>query len=341
MSVRKINPPNPLGRGAASSALSSLVATAARLPIKVADFPAEDWTPIWLDNSRVLFRGGTRTEVLPPGVSHRHYVWDVAQSTIAREVRFDQASVICAQGDHLSYVVPDSEGKQGKRVVFINGQQIELPEEFWFNPMSCRASTTKPAWAHAEEGGRTVIPLLEDHGYIDCGITSKEDIEECPIFYHRSSLTQPIPLGLCSRYVLSRVRFLPFLNAYLLESVNGGTSPNLLWLLHSDGKVEQIDLPEVESSFKSSWSWMDLTKIGVVLGNVTCRGDQVRDSGVYLWAHGALTKLVSGVASSGAAVSPDGNKLAFIFDPQDQASQGEKLFRLQIIELCHGDAGLR
>lgn len=312
-----------------------------RLPIKVADFPAEDWAPIWLDNSRVLFRGGTRSEALPQGVFHRHYVWDVAQSTIAREARFDQASVICAQGDHLSYLVPDAEGKQGKRVVFINGQQIKLPEDFWFNPMSCRASTTKPAWAHAREAGRTVIPLLDDHGYIDFGITSREGIEESPILYHRSSMAQPIPLGLCSRYVPSRVRFVPFLNAYLLESVNEGISPNLLWLLHSEGNVEQIFSSESQCCKETAWSWMDLTKIGVVLGKVRPRADQARESGVYLWANGALTKLVSGVASSGAAVSPDGSKLAFIFDPQDRASQGEKLFRLQILELCQGDADVR
>lgn len=312
-----------------------------RLPIKVADFPAEDWAPIWLDNSSVLFRGGTRSEALPPGVFHRHYVWDVAQSTIAREARFDQASVICAQGDRLSYLVPDAEGNQGKRVVFVNGQQIELSGDFWFNPMSCRASTTKPAWAHAREAGRTVIPLLEDHGYIDCGITSKEDIEACPILYYRSALAQPIPLGLCRRNVLSRVRFVPFLNAYLLESLSGGISPHLLWVLHSDGNVEQIFPPGGQCCTETAWSWMDVTKIGVVLGKVRSRADQARESGVYLWARGALTKLVSGVASSGSAVSPDGSKLACILDSQDRVSQGEKLFRLQIIELCQGDADVR
>lgn len=332
---------HPMGRGTALSVWSSRVAAAIHLPVKEADFPAEDWTPVWLDNSRVLFRGGTRTDALPPGVSHRHYVWDVVQSTIAREARFDRASMICVQGDRLSYLVPDSEGKQGKRVMFVNGQQIELPEMFWFNSMSCRASTIKPAWAHAKEEGRVVIPLIEDHGYIDCGIKGKGDIEEFPILYHRYSIAQPIPLRLCSRYVPSRVRFLPFLNAYLLESVNGGTSPNLLWLLHTDGKVERIDLPEGGPRLESSWPWIDVTKIGVVLGEVAYRGDQVRESGVSLWANGSLTKLVSGVVSSSVAVSPDGSKLAFIFDRQDRSPQGDKNCKLQMIELCQGDEGGR
>lgn len=316
------------------------------VPIKEVDFPAENWKPYWLDDSQVLFRGFTGVEPDPTPqigqgkkvrlLNQGYYVWNIEQGKVTRDARFDHAHPECINGQTKSYVLRySSDGKPSQRQAFIGDQEMALPDQVWVNPVSCRASTTKPAWAVANDNGREVVPLLEEHGYVDRGIRSKRT-EVFPVFYYPFGAESPISLRMDTRQVEKRMAYAPFLNAYVLEGSRGRITAPPLWLLHPNGTVEQIFSPEGKAWAEQSWSWVVLTKRGPVFGKITYRGDQVRDSGLYLWENGTLTKLLSGVVSDRAAVSPDGCNLAFVFSRIERPLPGGQLFRLQLIDLCQG-----
>ncbi|HJT21644.1 MAG TPA: hypothetical protein VJ746_14295 [Nitrospira sp.] len=307
--------------------------------IKEVDFTAKSLGPLWLDNSRVLFSGHSKEEGPPTGLAHRYYVWDIDRATLTREAHFDEASRPCVHGDYLMYSVQTPDGKRKKRLAFFKGQPVEVSQEegIWFNPISCRPSATQPPpWIVNGHTTTSKIPLLEEHGYIDRGTDGQDQIEEFPLLYYRSGVARPISLGLTSRHTEPHVSYMPFFDAYLIEGARGRLTAPPLWLLHPDGKVEQIFSPEGKAWATQTWQWVVVTKRGLVFGKVTYRGDQVRDSGLYLWESGTLTKLLSGVVSGGAAVSPDGCKLAYIFNRIERPLPSEELFRLQIVDLCQG-----
>ena len=223
------------------------------------------------------------------------YFWDLKHETVTKESRFNYLGQLCVQGRHMSYVPASQEGKGTKRQVFIDDQEVKVPETYWFNRMSCQIHTTKPAWWIE---GRSTVPLLEEHGYIDFGANGEAGIEEIPLQFYRPGVAQPIPLGVKSRYVRAPAQYLPFLDAYVLHSASGHNSARPLWLLHPNGTVEQIFSPEGKAWAETSFSWEVLTRRGVVFGKVTHRGNEVRDSGLYLWENGTLTQVQSGVFAS-------------------------------------------
>jgi hypothetical protein len=306
-------------------------ATIMMVPVKEVDFPADDQQPIWLDNTRVLFSGGSERERSPdkkaragtPGL----YIWDLKHETITKEPRFNYLGQLCVNGRFISY----HEG--GRRQVFVDDQPVEVPNTYWFNPKSCRTHTTKPAW---DVDGRSTIPLLEEHGYIDIGGKGQEMSSNVPWLYYRAGREQPVPLGLGSYQINSSIKYYPFLDAYLLEATRAALWAPALWLLHPNGTVEQIFNPEGKAWAKQSWSWLVLTKRGVVFGKVTHRGSEARDSGLYMWENGTLTEVLGGVFASGVAVSRDGCKLAGIKKRLERPLPGNELYRLQIIDLCRG-----
>jgi hypothetical protein len=175
------------------------------------------------------------------------------------------------------------------------------------------------------------VPLKEEHGYLDRGIDGEDQIKNFPIVYHRTGIAEPIPLGVGSQQVEPRVAFYPFVGAYLLRGVSGTLNAPPLWLLHPSGTIEQIFSPEGKAWTKQVWSWLLLTKRGPVFERNNNRGEEVRDSGLYLWDGQALTRLAAGVFSWGA-VSPDGCKLAVTED----RLHVEERYRLKMIELCRG-----
>jgi hypothetical protein len=310
------------------------------VPIKEADFPAHDQPPLWLDKTHVLFRGFTSGEGVPGKDFHflndGAYVWDVDRGTVTREARFDYAGRICVQGDYLSYSVPAEDNKSSKRVAFLNGQQIELPQGVWINPMSCRPSLTQPPpWVVDGHTSTSKVPLLEEHGYIDRGIDGKDRTNNFPLLYYRPGAAQPIPLGLGSQQVDPHVRYYPFVDAYLLEGNRSAHYAPPLWLLHPSGTVEQIFTPEGQAWAKLSWPWLEVTKRGPVFASLHPRGPHSSDAGLYLWAGGVLTRVAEGFFTM-HAISPDGCKLAVIKSRPERPLPTAELYRLQIIDLCQG-----
>jgi len=314
--------------------------TAVTGPVTEVDFPANDQRPIWLDNTRVLFSSeGPVTERSPNKEPQERsaglYIWDVEHNTITKEPRFNYLSHLCVNGRFMSYTPWTGGTKLDKRQAFVDGQQIDVPDTHWFNPVSCHILTTKPEWVVAYDNGRAIVPLLEEHGYIDFGISGTASaVEEFPLQYYRTGVTQPIPLGLRSRYVRAPAHYVPFLDAYVLHSSSGHNSARPLWLMHPNGTVEQVFSPDGKAWAEQSFSWEVLTKRGVVFGKITQLGSNIKDSGLYLWEDGTLTKLVSGVFSLLVAISPDGCKMAGIKGRPQRPLPGDELYRLQIIDLC-------
>jgi len=311
------------------------------VPAKEVDFPANDQQPIWLDNTRVLFssQGSVRDRNANNEAQSQAglYIWDIERQTVTKESRFQYLSHLCVNGRFMSYTPLTDEKKLGKRQVFIDDQQVDIPDTHWFNPVSCRVSATKPEWVVARDQGRAIVPLLEDHGYIDFGISGTASaVEEFPLQYYRPGDTQPIPLELKSRYVRSPAKYLPFLDAYALHSTSGHNSARPLWLLHPNGTVEQVFSPEGKAWAEQSFSWEVLTARGIIFGKVTHRGSEVKDSGLYLWQNRLLNQLMSGVFSLAVAVSPDGCKLAGIKKQLKRPLPEDGFYRLNIIKLCPG-----
>jgi hypothetical protein len=316
---------------------SCVWATAAMsYPIKEAPIAASGRQVYWLDKSHIVFHGFTGGKGSPgqesPLSNRGAYVWDLDRGTATREPRFDHAANICSRQPYLSYTVPSKDNKTTRRVAFENGQEIELSKKLWFNPKSCRVHRTKPSW---EVEGRNTVPLLEEHGYIDRGNKGEDQIEEFPLQYYRSGAAEPIPLALDSRHVSQRVRFAPFLDAYVLESASGRLTAKPLWLLHPSGTVEQIFSPEGKPWAEQQWSWVEVTKRGLAFGKITYGGDHIKDSGLYVWEQETLTQVENAVLTW-PSISPDGCRLAVIKFSPERALATAELHTLQVIDLCNG-----
>lgn len=316
-------------------------ATTMSYPMKEAAIAAGNKGIVWLDNTHVVFHGATGGEGSPghesPVTNRGTYVWDLDRGTATREPRFDHAGRICVQDDYVLYSVPAEDNKSTKRVAFLNGQQIELPQGVWINSMSCRPSLTQPpSWVVDGHTSTSKVPLLEEHGYIDRGIDGQDRTNNFPLLYYRPGAAQPIPLGLGSQQVDPHVRYYPFMDAYLLEDNRSAHYAPPLWLLHPSGTVEQIFTPEGQAWAKLSWPWLEVTKRGPVFASLHLRGPHSADAGLYLWAGGVLTRVAEGFFDWGAA-SPDGCKLAVIKSRPERPLPPVEMHRLQIIDLCQGD----
>lgn len=303
----------------------------------------------WLDTTHVLVNGHDAADP-DAGVQVRNgavrsqtdgaYVWDLATGTLVRDARFDDAKGVCVHGDHLSYLVPTGDGKPWKRMTFIHGEAVKEPSENerWFNPMSCAFPSSKPAWVTASENGRRVVPLLEEHGYIDRG-TTKEWSEPAPLIYYRLTAQKPMALGLDNRQVQSQARYMPFLDGYVLVGDRSNANVAPVWLLHPNGRVEQIFSPEGKAWGALSWPWMVVTKQGLLFASLSFRGPHSAEKGLYLWTNGALLRVADGYFPNQAMVSPDGCRVAVGKQQQGQYVSSSERWRMQVIDLCPEEAG--
>lgn len=189
-------------------------ATTMTVPIKEADFSAEDASPRWLDNTHVVFWGYPATEDPPHDRSHRDYVWDYNRGIVTKDPRFEHGSPRYINTQTRSYIID--------RTLFLNGEQIEIPNGVWINPMSGRpAATQPPPWVVDGHTSPSKIPLLEEHGYLDRGKEGLDVFEDSPLLYYRPEAAKPISLGLMGRQIEPQVRYAPFAGAYLLSGFGG------------------------------------------------------------------------------------------------------------------------
>lgn len=318
------------------------------LPVKEADFGVRDQQPFWLDNTHVLFRGYTGSEgVLGKDFRYLNeawYVWDIEGGTVSKDTQFEGAGPECINGHTKSYVLRyPTDNETPKRQAFVNGQKNTLPDRTWLNPISCRLSSTEPSWVVK---GRATRPLLEEHGYLDRGEFGEDRHSKDPILYYRVGITEPISLGLEASRVEPLVTYYPFASAYLLEGVpTDGYAPPPLWLLHPEGRLDQIFSPKGKAWAESpvagrkerfSWGPFHLTKRAFFIVETSVpKVDGSEKAGGYLLDGDTPRRVVQGSLRWGT-VSPDGCKIAFITRRWRGNGPEEKRAKLQVIDVCHG-----
>jgi len=323
-------------------------ATTITFPVKEAAISGGRTQPYWLDNTHVLFRGFTGVEPGPglqigPGKEVRllnegYYVWDIEHDTMKKDVRFEHAYPECINGQTGAAILRYSlDRKDWKRQAFVDGKEIPLPAQSWVNPISCRVSTAKPAWVVAySEQKRAIVPLLDEHGYLDRGEYGEDRQKNFPLLYYRSGSDQAISLGIGSQEVVPNIIYYPFVDAYLLRGDRSTPDAPPLWLLQSNGKLEQIFSPQGKGWAQIGWTHFFLTKRGLFFISRSHPGlGEVGKAGLYHVQGENLTRILAYVVDWGT-VSPDGCKLAFIKDRWDASLRGDERYRLQVMDLCEG-----
>jgi hypothetical protein len=314
--------------------------------IKEADFTAHDQQPMWLDNTHVLFYGYTGSE----GVSGKDfhflnegwYVWDIDRGTVSKDARFEQAHPECINGQTKSYIVSHSpDGKRSQRRAFVDEEEVPLLKGIWIHPISCRPATTQPPpWVVNGHTSTSKVPLLDEHGYIDRGVDGEDRRSKLPMLYYRTGATQPISLGLESRYVDPNITYYPFVDAYLLRGDRSTQDASPLWLLHPNGRLEQIFSPEGKPWAQIGWTQFLLTKGGLYFISRSHPGlGNVGEAGLYRVQGESIARILPYVVDWGI-VSPDGCKLAFIRDRWDANLPGHERYRVQVMNVCEGGANV-
>lgn len=316
-------------------------ATAMTFPVKEAAISADDRQPYWLDNTHVLFLGFTGREFGPGTeirlLNHGYYVWDIERDTVEKDPRFEHASPECINGHTKSYVVRYSaDGKSSKRRAFVGGEEVTLPEGVWIHPISCRPATTHPPlWVVNGHTSTSKVPLLDEHGYIDRGVDGEDRRSKLPMLYYRTDATQPISLGLESRYVNPSITYYPFMDAYLLRGDRSTPDAPPLWLLHPSGKLEQIFSPDGKPWAQIGWTQFLLTKGGLYFISRSHPGlGNVGKAGLYQIQVENVARILPYVVDWGI-VSPDGCKLAFIKNPWGPNLRDPR-YRVQVMNVCIG-----
>jgi hypothetical protein len=303
------------------------------VPIKEAPIMSDQVAPRWLDNSHVIFHSFAPDKNVFP---HPLYVWDVDRGTATQDPRFS--------GDSgYPWVNPDTgaitfRGMRYERYEDGDGVPVpHVPPGIWFNPITGRPTATQPPpWVVNGHTSTSKVPLKEEHGYLDRGIDGEDTRKNFPVFYHRTGIAEPVPLGLGSQQAEPNVTYLPFVGAYLLEGARSNVALAYpLWLLFPDGKLQQIFDPTGIPWAQHSSALQVVTKRGVVFLKWTVTREQVDESGLYFWENGMLTRVVE-AALQWPAVSPDGCRLAVINNRLGYNLRAEERYRIHVIDICQG-----
>lgn len=325
-------------------------------PIKDSKFPAAEAKLGWLDNERVMFHGYEVGKVGQPSPDDGHplaetglFIWDIGKDTVTKYWDIDGPVPLCVFRGQIFFTqkvngkentwlaVTGSFGKEERK--FVSGK-------LWVNGFSCRESTHKPEWVKEDKHRRW--SLLEEHGYLDFGISSRRDPSKATlILLYQPNSTSPLELPLTGEQVRIHVSYFGFADAYLLESQRETTYAAPVWLLKPDGSLTKVLDTTGKSWERFGWDGFHLTKKGLFLSGG--RGDyaSVGTRGGYLLTsvQGTPTRFVAGTVRN-EAVSPDGCKVAFVHVLHDQAAaDSAKALRagkpgsrtLKMIDLCQGD----
>lgn len=159
-----------------------------------------------------------------------------------------------------------------------------------------------------------------------------------PLLYYHVRTANPLPLGLDRRQIQKQMVYAPFLDAYVLEGDRSHNQAAPLWLLHPDGKIDQIFSPEGKAWAELSWPWMELTKRGPLFASLSPRGPHSSETGLYLSTEGGLLRVADGYFPTKGTVSPDGCQVAVTKSQQGQYVSFTERSRVQVIDLCPGGA---
>jgi hypothetical protein len=323
-----------------------------RYPVLDSKFPAAEAKLGWIDNEHVVFHGyevGKFGQKRADGHELREtgiFIWDIFQNKITKYWDIDGQVGLCVFNGIVTFKQRAKPGQDIWNVVSgdLNGaQQRQEERKVWINGTSCRQHEQPPEWMNQD--GHRRWALLEEHGYLDFGVTSRADPSKAsPVLLYPPDQKNPKPLPFTGEQVRFHLTYFEFAGLYLLEGHRETTYATRIWLLKPDGTVTKVLEPTGKSWEKLGWGHYQLTKKGLLITGG--RGDYgtVGSTGGYLLVDDSPVRIVAGFLRN-AAVSPDGCKVAFVHELHSQA--GADSFRallagkpgtrtLKMIDLCAG-----
>lgn len=323
-----------------------------RYPVLDSKFPAAEAKLGWIDNERVIFQGyepgkfGTKS----PRDGHVYditglFIWDTQSNEVVKHESIEGLTSLCVHAGEVTFA------KEGMLVSGQLGKERRTPfpkRKYWFNPVSCRYYETLPYWRQEGRKNRS-IPLLEEHGYLDFGLSSRADPSKAsPVFLYSPHDKNPKQLPFTGEQVRPHVAYFSFADMYLVEGYRETTYAPVIWLLKPNGTVTKVLEPRGKPWEKLGWGGVLLTKKGLFLSGGRGNYSSVGTRGGYLLRPGneSPTRLIEGFVRN-EVVSPDGCKVVFVHVLHSQA--GADSFRallagkpgtrtLQMIDLCVGDS---
>ncbi len=338
----------------ASSQLAGCAEIKASYPVQDTGLHAERSSElVWLDNHRLRFYGYRAGEPQGPefhGMSRLigtgYYIWDTDANQVITDPSLEGAKRICVQGDVLTFLKkPPTDDKQLLVVTRIKGQEMVAPlvNAQWFNRFSCRYYDQKPEWVR----GHASLPLLEGHG----SLFLKDSRENNPILFFPLNNETSVPLPIGTRQVSHNlIQYASFKNAYLLYPIayidpetgkedpigpwpKGKSIP--MWWLTPDGTVTTEHIPYMPFMRGGSRGFYP-TRAGIFSTSHKTNGlGKPGDAGGYLAQGSSVEKLITGLLEN-VSVSPDGCRVAFLYDPEDTLYGKDRLNRINVktINFC-------
>ena len=327
-----------------------------RYPVLDSKFPAAESKLGWLDNERVLFHGYDIGNMTQPGPGEGHptaaeglFIWDMGKETVTKYWDIDGPVPLCVFRGQVFFSMKLK--KKENTWVLVSGlpgkeEQEEVSGGVSMNGHSCRVSDHRPSWMKEDKHRR--LPLLEEHGYLDFGISSRAAPSKAsPIVLYQPNKEQGLQLPFTGEQVRLHTTYFEFDNSYLLEGQRETTYAAPVWMLKPDGTLTKILEPTGQAWERMGWGGYHLTKKGLFLSGG--RGDyaSVGTRGGYLLrsAGESPMRVIPGNVRN-EAVSPDGCKVAFVHVLHGQAGadsvkalrEGKPGLRtLKMIDLCTGD----
>lgn len=330
--------------------------------IKESDFrAAEEVTPVWVDNNKVMFTGyqvekGGQGKLSDRVTDYKAevFIWDTSENTITKYSEQGRGR-FCVHDGVVSFL----RFNQMDKTWDVTSERIEggpkekkvLSEKHWFNPFNCRYYDSRPYWAVE---GRETHPLLEEHGYLDWGValsppTQGEYYKNTPITFFSSGGKEGIRLPVGRREASKNIYYAAFNNAYLLyalsyvDKTTGREEavgvwpkgvPLPVWWLAPNGKVTKVDIPYMPLMNGGSRGFYP-TRSGIFMFSHQARdlGDP-GEAGGYLVQGQVVKKLITGMLWK-TAVSPDGCKVAVVHDTYDKKPKVHRT-TLKIVDVCKG-----
>lgn len=303
----------------------------------------------WLDNERVLYRGFTDELLgagnLPAamGLSPKAIrVLNIRTGEDRQLLRADFGAV-CYSSGNILYERRDLGNKRGYYVWGpIEGEQrpseltAEVERVGISSYLRC-SSPPKPATSHE---ARQVVPLLEQHGFVEIRWVDPADGRKDEIWLHSgrgapkliSEYRSGDAINLLNRTPL----YAPWKNAYFLYRVS---APSVAWWLYPDGRTEKLDVPPGAWSFQYDVSFYP-TKCGLIIVTKAKSSSLLLLPGDLSVSPGRLNEPIdfdrSRIAPKGSSVwrvvvSPDGTKAAL--RRTMSGGSGDRAF-LEVVDVC-------
>ncbi len=296
----------------------------------------DDGSMAWMDNTRVITfaeLNGSRTIA----------IWDTEANTVEAYTPpdgLDPRGQLCYDPftGNVSYEAYDRHG-QNVEVFGPLGRERAvrpwgIPDEMTTNVHSCEDVVRQ-----GEFRDRVVKYLHPEHGALLFGPRGNrpgDDGRTKGVLVAPNGLRITTPImekgigSKCSRYYAHRQAYYLTWCGWDWQHFEGKNCYTAYWLW-PDGRTEEVCLPEFKNTFVLP------SKVGVVMDHRVIPRSGNLDTGLNLYTHGMLWRLVDGFIHDTAALSPDGCKVAFVSAPKYTDYEKWKNTTLKLADVCAAD----